>query len=393
MRDPRTLGPSPAQPSFIELAMGGDGTFRPQAAPAVAQAAAPQPSVASRIVGALGAATDYIPPLNLLKALGTAVQAQPDVWRQRISGGELGLEQQRLENAAAARRAQLEEAALPAQQAQAAAQVRNLGELDSRISRESDPRVREGLIRGAATGTFRPFELEPGPAELAAYESVLGIQQEQVRQQLIGRREAEQARMEAELQRRTTAERLAGELELERGKRALGPSPASFGDASKLRDDFRADSKQFVTIRDSWARLKKVADNPSPAGDLALLFNYMKILDPGSAVRESEFSNAETAASIPDRIRGQWEKVRTGERLAPEVRADFVAQAKAQVDAQSALQERLKGFYSGVAQRSNIRPEDVIVDYDSAEEAPAAPRRTVNGATYEKVDGGWRLVK
>jgi len=53
----------------------------------------------------------------------------------------------------------------------------------------------------------------------------------------------------------------------------------------------------------------------------------MKMLDPGSVVRESEFATAANAAGVPDRIRNQFNRVRTGERLAEKQRADFLNQA------------------------------------------------------------------
>jgi len=364
----------------------GGGAAVPAAA--MAQAAAPEPTVASRIAGLAGGVVGGIGD-----ALAAPFKPFAEARALNIERMRQANESARLENDAAIRRAQLEESQLPAQQAMAAAQARQLSTIDTELGSEQDPRRRQALIRGAATGTFRPFELEPGPAELAAYNSVLGMQEEEARQRLISQRERRQAEFDANLQRQTYAQNRAQDLELEKGKRSLGPTPASFEDASKLRSDYRSDSKPFVTISESWKRLKAVADKPSAAGDLALLFNYMKILDPGSAVRESEFANAETAASIPERIRGAWQKVRTGERLDPEVRADFVAQARNQVDAQRGMQSRLVEQYGAMAQRRGINPADVIVDYDSPEDQPKTERRSINGATYEKVDGGWKLVK
>ena len=59
--------------------------------------------------------------------------------------------------------------------------------------------------------------------------------------------------------------------------------PFNFGDEDKLRDDFRSESKEFVKVRDAYGRI--LSTDASAAGDLALIFNYMKILDPGSVVR------------------------------------------------------------------------------------------------------------
>lgn len=367
MRDPRILGPvtAPYQPVTLAdlIRGGGDPSFAaaarpPDSAPPIARAAPPQEN------------------LGFFANLG----ARMNLARERA---RLQNEQLQLQN-------ELARIQLPASAGLAQAQTRQFGEIGARIASETDPRTRESLIRGAATGEFRPFEREPGVAELETYKTILGMTEEEFRQRRIGQREAEGAKLGARIENFLIQQRLRAGVEEERQKRALGPAPASIGDANALRDDFRQDSKAYVTIRDSWKRLQSVAQEPSAAGDLALLFNYMKILDPGSVVRESEFANAETAASIPDRIRGQWERVRSGERLAPEVREDFVQQASNLVQAQEGLQRRLESQYGSIAQRSGIRPEDVVIDYTGGQGEPparraAAPPEPPRRATLEEL--------
>lgn len=94
-----------------------------------------------------------------------------------------------------------------------------------------------------------------------------------------------------------------------------------------LRSTINTNLSDFRKVEDSFKRIQSVAKNPSAAGDLALIFNYMKLLDPGSVVRESEFATAQNAAGVPDRVRNTYNRVLSGERLAPEQRADFVGQA------------------------------------------------------------------
>lgn len=94
-----------------------------------------------------------------------------------------------------------------------------------------------------------------------------------------------------------------------------------------LRKEFDALTKPFREVRDAHRRIQTAGTNASPAGDLALIFNYMKMLDPGSTVREGEFATAQNSGSIPTRIQALYNRVQTGERLAPEQRTDFLAQA------------------------------------------------------------------
>lgn len=137
---------------------------------------------------------------------------------------------------------------------------------------------------------------------------------------------------------------------------------AAFKRANDLRDEYVAQSGDFVKIRDSFNRVRAVAADPSAAGDLALLFNYMKILDPGSVVRESEFATAENSAGVPERIRARYNKLLQGERLSPKTRADFVKQATNLYNAQLKSQRGLISEYTGLANRAGIPKEDVVLN-------------------------------
>lgn len=108
--------------------------------------------------------------------------------------------------------------------------------------------------------------------------------------------------------------------------------------------------KDFATVQQGWDRIQSAAENPSPAGDLGLIFSFMKVMDPGSVVRESEFATAESAAAwlqeagqsgidVPLPVATAIRRMATGQRLSDEQRADFVNQAA--------------GFYNRHAERVN----------------------------------------
>lgn len=129
-----------------------------------------------------------------------------------------------------------------------------------------------------------------------------------------------------------------------------------------LRKELTGVSKDFRTVRDSYARVLASADDPSAAGDLALIFNYMKILDPGSVVRESEFANAQNAAGVPEQLRAQYNRVLRGERLSDVTRADFVNRADRLFTSQLQVQRQTEAEFRRIAEASGARPEAVIQD-------------------------------
>lgn len=75
------------------------------------------------------------------------------------------------------------------------------------------------------------------------------------------------------------------------------------------------------------AELQKAGKEPTAANDLALIFNYMKVLDPGSAVREGEFATAQNAAGVPEQVRNLFNKAMEGTRLSQDQRQKFAETA------------------------------------------------------------------
>jgi len=115
--------------------------------------------------------------------------------------------------------------------------------------------------------------------------------------------------------------------------------------------------KEVIDMKDqvfAYSRLREAAaldkDNPLArgVGDLALVFNFMKLLDPGSVVRESEFRAAAGAGSLGNKLQNFYDKPLTGALFTPEVRADFVARATKFLEGRGEIYD---GFY---AQRKDI---------------------------------------
>ena len=96
--------------------------------------------------------------------------------------------------------------------------------------------------------------------------------------------------------------------------------------AMKLSKDFVSQSSDFKKQVDAYNRIVSSAEDPSAAGDVAVVFNYMKMLDPGSVVRESEFALAASTGSLDEALQNKFGKLATGEILGF-TRDDFVDRA------------------------------------------------------------------
>lgn len=136
-----------------------------------------------------------------------------------------------------------------------------------------------------------------------------------------------------------------------------------FGKIGATRKEFEMQSKDFKTVNDAMDRIMSSAKNPSAAGDLSLIFNYMKVLDPGSTVREGEFATAQNSAGIDNKLRAKYNQIINGQRLAPEQRADFVNRAARLYESSLGGQKRLEGSFKDIGKESGFLPQRAIIKF------------------------------
>jgi hypothetical protein len=138
------------------------------------------------------------------------------------------------------------------------------------------------------------------------------------------------------------------------------PKPSQeFKQASELRKEYnsRPEVKTFRDVQTQYDKIKYASQHPSAAGDLSLIFGYMKMLDPGSTVREGEFATAQNAAGIPERIRNEYNKAKSGERLNPIQREDFLSQAEGLFQSHQKSFDTAKGEYTDLADITKVNPQ------------------------------------
>ena len=143
----------------------------------------------------------------------------------------------------------------------------------------------------------------------------------------------------------------------------LGLKPIDrFNMEDKLRNDFRGNPvvKASDEMNSAFKLIETARNNPSPANDLAMATKYMKVLDPGSVVRESELALAMGAGGLMDKVQNYANMVLTGKKLTPSQREDFYTSAKAINE--SFLKERdgIAGRFKENAIQYNLTPENVI---------------------------------
>ena len=81
--------------------------------------------------------------------------------------------------------------------------------------------------------------------------------------------------------------------------------------------------KDFNDMKSAYGQVISSLDAGTPIGDVAGATKVMKLLDPGSVVRESELGIAMAAAGRMDRLQNYFNNLMTGEKLTPKQRLDF----------------------------------------------------------------------
>lgn len=164
--------------------------------------------------------------------------------------------------------------------------------------------------------------------------------------------------------------------------------------AIQLMNNWRTDTitKNTQEVAAAYEKVQSSASNNSPAGDLSLIFNYMKMLDPGSVVREGEFATAQNAAGVPDRVVNMYNKILNGERLNPTQRKDFFNQAGNTFNAQMAQQERFNQGFRDLATSYGLNPNQVVLptvfkDVTKKKGRPATAAPTGAPKVGEVIDG------
>lgn len=180
-------------------------------------------------------------------------------------------------------------------------------------------------------------------------------------------------------------------------------------EANKLIKEYtgNAATKDFQKQAGAYTRVVESAKTPTAAGDLSLIFNYMKVLDPGSVVRESEFATAagaraeltraqEGGMAIPSVVAQAMQRVETGLRLLPDQRRDFLTRAGMLYQGAATQHAPFRNFYGekveSIAPGYGMPPVGYIGEVDVDLETGNSSQdkiMTVPPASWDGGDSAW----
>lgn len=146
-----------------------------------------------------------------------------------------------------------------------------------------------------------------------------------------------------------------------------GAQKDELGVINTLSDNARQDKdiQNFVVVRDNFNRIASSGAQANGVDDMSLIFAYMKVLDPTSVVRETEYKNAAQAIGVLPQLANIPMNWIRGDKLTPEGRRGFVAAARRLYNRQLVAYRRAKGKYESLAKRYGVPPELILQDLES----------------------------
>jgi hypothetical protein len=135
-----------------------------------------------------------------------------------------------------------------------------------------------------------------------------------------------------------------------------------FKDAGDLRKEYNSlpQVKAFSEVQNAFDQIKTGISATSAAGDLTAATKFMKLLDPGSVVRESELGMAMAATGVLDRALAYKDFIAKGTKLSVAQRADFLNVANQLYNAAAARKSEIDNQYADIARVGGLDPNLVI---------------------------------
>lgn len=206
----------------------------------------------------------------------------------------------------------------------------------------------------------------------------LNLTKEQIEQAKAARRASDAAA------KKSGAEATRAEAEAKQMSAGIIPVDKRPELETKFRKEYNDQTKPYQEVKSAYGRVLSSED--SAVGDLSLIFGYMKMLDPGSVVREGEFATAQNAAGVPERITNIYNKVATGQRLSPSQRESFKGQAKGLYSSALEGEKTVRTGLERISKGYGLNTENIF--YSATEQAPAGAPPAATSAAGNSVKVG-----
>lgn len=133
--------------------------------------------------------------------------------------------------------------------------------------------------------------------------------------------------------------------------------------AKAIRDS--VDYKNYAVLKSAVSGIEQSLQNPSPQGDAEIVYSFVKILDPGSAVKENEVDFVRAARNLGSELAGGLKKLSTGQILLPQERQNILDIANRKLGTQRKIFESGISGLKKQAERQGISLEEIVPELES----------------------------
>jgi hypothetical protein len=150
-----------------------------------------------------------------------------------------------------------------------------------------------------------------------------------------------------------------------------------FGEVTSLRKEFNTESRPYKTVNDALKIIERLGtkENPTPQDIQALIYAFVKVQDPTSVVRESEYANAANAIALADKLGNLQTMYLEGKRLTPTQRKDMVETARVLREEAMSRYAALADSYESTATSFGMDPRLVVPNrLDSTGKVPGGKK-------------------
>jgi hypothetical protein len=119
--------------------------------------------------------------------------------------------------------------------------------------------------------------------------------------------------------------------------------------------------KTYQVVHSAYQKARSAAQLGTSAGDMSLIYAFMKMNDPTSVVREGEFATAANTGGLDDKIINIYNRVRDGQMLTPDQRQQFLQAADAQYQDASKNVQDVNSRYQPFAEDYNVNTNRFMI--------------------------------
>ena len=144
----------------------------------------------------------------------------------------------------------------------------------------------------------------------------------------------------------------------EEAKLRIDSPEYKFKTADTLRQSYDKEIKDagYRELSDNYQKIKSAIESDTPIGDVASAVSIMKLLDPGSVVRESELEVAMKSTGLWDRMTNFSERTLGGRKLTDAQRVEFEQLAREFYNVAKQTKADIDGRYLELSKKYNIDP-------------------------------------